>query len=425
MERWPASVFQRSLVQLDGLMPGVMTHPTETTSVTVRVRGPLDVDVLDRAYAELVDRHELLRTRLVADGDEVWQEVLPTGEARLERLVAGDERPVAGGPSWPIPVDEPPLVRGGVVRVDDAEHLVGLTLHHAVADQSSAALAMRDLAAVYTARRRGEGPPPVPLQHGAYAVWQRKRLAERADHDHRGWATALDGLVPPTYRRALPFEPGRPPSGRQLSRPLLDAEELAALAAWAERSQGTTFAALLAAYARTLASTTDARDLPVMSAFEQRDHPAIRNLPGPFLYATLLRIGVVDGEPSPALVTRVRDVVAAAYSRAQVTVQDLATLAPTLVPGVLGVEPSWFRVFLYLPCEAITSAFRFGDAVGRVAANEGRNTQSLAYGAHLGVHHDPQGGLVARLAYDGTDFDQPAADALLATFAAEVRRLLG
>jgi hypothetical protein len=120
----------------------------------------------------------------------------------------------------------------------------------------------------------------------------------------------------------------------------------------------------------------------------------------------------------------VRDVVAAAYSRAQVTVQDLATLAPSLVPGVLGVEPSWFRVFLYLPCQTITSAFRFGDALGRVAANEGRGTQSLAYGAQLSVHHDPKGGLVARLGYDATDLDQPAADALLATFAAEVRRLV-
>ena len=425
-QRWPASVFQRSVTQLDELMPGVMTRPTETMSLTVRVRGPLDVDVLDRAYGELVDRHELLRTRLVKDGDDVWQEVLPEagGEARLEHLVAGDERPVAGGPTWPIPVDEPPLVRGGVVRVDDAEHLVGLTLHHVVSDQSSTALAMRDLAAVYSARLRGDDPPPVPLQHGAYAVWQGKRLAERAERDHRAWATALEGLVPPTYRRAVPFEPGLPPAGRMLHRPLLDAEELAALSAWAERCQSTTFAALLGAYARTLASTTDARDLPVMSAFEQRDNPAIRNLPGPFLYATLLRLGVVDGESAQALVTRMRDVVTAAYARAQVTVLDLAELAPGLLPGVLGAEPSWFRVFLYLPCETITSAFRFGDAVGRVVSSDGRTTHALAYGAQLGLHHDEAGGLAARLGYDGNDLDETAADALVTTFATEVRRFV-
>jgi hypothetical protein len=126
--RWPASVFQRSVVQLDELMPGVMTRPTETTGITVRVRGPLDLDLLDRAFAELVTRHELLRTRIVRDdagdggnGSGVWQEVLPPvphgepGAPRLARLAAGDERPVAGGASWPIPLDDPPLIRAAVV----------------------------------------------------------------------------------------------------------------------------------------------------------------------------------------------------------------------------------------------------------------------------------------------------------------------
>ena len=440
MERWPASVFQRSLVQLDGLMPGVMTHPTETTSVTVRVRGPLDVDVLDRAYAELVARHDLLRTRIVRDeapdtatdlGGELWQEVVPPvaadepGVPRLARLTDGDERPVAGGSGWPIPMDEPPLVRGAVVRVDEREHLVGLTLHHAVTDQSSAALAMRDLAIVYTARLRGEEPPPIPLQHGAYSVWQQRRLAERADADRLAWARSLDGVEPPRYQRSQPFTPGTAAVAATVRRPLLDAAECEAVTAWSQARNCSTFATLLAGFARTLATRTDARDLPVMSAFEQRDNPAIRNLPGPFLYPTLLRLRVVDGESARALVTRVRDVVTAAYSRAQVTLMDLAVQAPTLLPGVLGVEPSWLRVFQYQGSDHGLSTFRFGDAVGRAVFNEGRATHSLAYGAHLYLWHDAQGALVGQLGYDGTDLDEPAAVALLTDWAATVRSFLG
>jgi hypothetical protein len=443
--RWPASVFQRSVVQLEGIMPGALSRPTETLGITVRVRGPLDVDLLDRAYAELVGRHELLRSRLVrvaADGTttgafdgpalegELWQEVRPTatpgelGAPCLDRLAPGDERPVAGGPTWPIEVDEPPLVRGAIVQVDEREHHLGLTLHHVVSDLSSPALAMRDLALVYTARLRGGEPPPIPLQHGAYAVWQRKRLAEREGHDQQAWARSLAGLTPPRYRRSIPFEEGRAAEAATVKAPLLDGEECDALAEWSRRHGSPVFATLLAAFARTLADTTDARDLPVTSAFELRDNPAIRNLPGPFLYPTLLRIGVTDGEPPRELVARVRDGVTAAYSRAQVTLMDLAAHAPALLPGVLGLEPSWLRLFQYQPSDKVQSTFRFGDALGRAVVGESRTAHSLAYGAHLHAWHDAGGALVGRLGYDRHDLDQPAARALLTDWATTVRSFI-
>lgn len=434
--RWPASVFQRSVVQLDELMPDVMTQPTETMGITVRVRGPLDLDVLDRAFGELVARHDLLRTRIVRDDGpvagtgEVWQEVLPAvpwgepGAPRLARLPAGDERPVAGGADWPIPLDDPPLARAAVVQVDEREHLLGLTLHHVVSDQSSAALAMRDLALVYSARVRGATPPPIPLQHGAYAVWQQRRLAERAGRDQQAWSTVLEGVTPPRYGRTLPFRPGTPPVAAHVRQPLLlTADECEAVAAWSQRRNCTTFATFLAAFARTLADRTDARDLPVMSAFEQRDNPAIRNLPGPFLYPTLLRLPVVDGERDRELVARVRDVVTATFSRAQVTLMDLAIEAPALLPGVLGLEPSWLRVFHYQPGDAVATTFRFGDAVGRAVFNEGRGTHALAYGAQLYLWHDADGALVGHLGYDSTELDEPTATTLLDDWATTTRSI--
>jgi hypothetical protein len=434
--RWPASVFQRSVVQLDEIMPGVMTQPTETMGLTVRVRGPLDVDVLDRAFGELVARHDLLRTRIVRDtepgagagaGGDVWQEVLPAvaagepGAARLARLPAGDERPVAGGAGWPIPLDDPPLARAAIVQIDEREHLLGLTLHHVVSDQSSAALAMRDLAAVYTARLRGEEPAPIPLQHGAYALWQARRLAERAERDRLAWARALDGVRPPRYQRSVPFRPGAPAVTASVRRPLLGADECEAVAGWSQRRHCTTFATLLAAFARTLAARTDARDLPIMSSFEQRDNPAIRNLPGPFLYPTLLRIGVVDDEPVLDLVCRVRDIVTATFSRAQVTMMDLAARAATLLPGVLGLEPSWLRLFQYQPGDTVATPFRFGDAVGRAVLDEGRAPHTLAHGAQFCLWHDAEGALVGQLGFDRNDLDEADAESLLTDWAATVR----
>jgi hypothetical protein len=343
------------------------------------------------------------------------------GAPRLARLPAGDERPVAGGVSWPIPLDDPPMARAAVVQVDEREHLLGLTLHHVVADQSSAALAMRDLALIYSARVRGATPPPIPLQHGAYAVWQQRRLAERAERDQQAWSRALEGVTPPRYQRTLPFRPGTSAVAATLRRPLLDAKECEAVAGWSQRRHCTTFATFLAAFARTLATRTDARDLPIMSTFEQRDNPAIRNLPGPFLYPTLLRVPVDDDESPYDLVCRVRDILTATFSRAQVTMMDLAIQAPTLLPGVLGLEPSWLRLFQYQPGDTVATPFRFGDAVGRAVFDEGRGTHALDYGAHLHLWHDADGALVAHLGYDSTELDEPAATSLLDDWATTVR----
>lgn len=421
---WPASVFQQSMVQLDQLLPGVMTHETETMSIAVRVRGPLDVDLLDRAYDEVVARHELLRTRLERDAGtgDVLQIVEPHQQAHLHLMDPGDDA-VAGGPAWPITVAAPPLVRGAVSSAAPDEHRVGLTVHHVIADQSTPALLLKDLAAVYSARQAGEEPAPVPLQHGEFAVWQRQRLAPRAQADRAGWAATLDGIRAPAYERAVPFEPGRPAAPQELRVPLLSAADVDALARWSLRRRSTLFCSLLAAFARTLATTTDDRDLPISSAFEQRDHPAVRDLPGPFLYPTLLRLHVRDGEPWPALVARVREVVTAAYARAQVPVMELASMTPALLPGAMGIEPAWMRLFQYIPRSATAATFAFGPATAEVVASEGTGAHGSEYGAHLRLRHDQDGTLVGRFGYDTNEFDEASATALMAGYHAEIETL--
>jgi Condensation domain len=421
--RWPASAVQQWIFQMARAVPDVMTDPGQILSIVVRVRGPLDVDRLDRAYDRFVARHELLRTRLVGDDDGVWQEVEPHRGAALHRAGSTDEAAlVEEWTTWPVLFAEPPVVRGFVAELGSDHHLVGLTFHHATVDPSSLTLAMRDLAGLYSAPPH---PPPMPmhLRYGEYAAWQQRRLGPRVEHDRRAWAETFAGVEPPRYRIDEPFVPGRPADVREVRAPLLTAAELAAVERWSWRHRSTTFCSLLAAFAHTWAGWTDDRDLPLGTVFEQRDHPAVKDMIGPFMYASLMRVRVEDGEPWDRFVRRVRSVVTEAYGRAQTPRVEFLSMIPSLIPGATGAAPSWLRSFQYIPTDP-TETFAFGDAIGSVVTTRGPRPTPWELGVHLRVRRAAGGGLVGRLGYDANELTESSARSVLSTWVAHVQDML-
>jgi condensation domain-containing protein len=425
-QRWPASAVQRWLFQVARAVPDVVTEPGQTLSIVVRVRGPLDVDLLDRAYDRFVARHELLRTRLVGDEGGVWQEVDAHRGASLHRVgppVGDGDEPalVKEWTSWPVPLLEPPVVRGFVAERGPGHHLVGLTFHHAVVAPSSLALAMRDLAGLYRAPL--SSLPPPPMRYGEYAAWQHRRLAPRAEHDRRVWSEAFADIEPPRYRTDVPFVPGRPADVRELRVPLLAAPEVEAVERWSWRHRSTMLCSLLAAFARTWAGWTDARDLPLGTVFEQRDHPAVKDMVGPFVYASLMRVRVEDGEPWDPFVRRVRAVVTEAYGRAQTPRVEFLGMVPGLIPGATGAAPSWLRTFQYIPTDP-AETFAFGAATGSVLTTSGPRPTPWEFGAHLRVRRATGGGMVGRLGYDANELTEASARSVLDDWVAHVRDML-
>jgi Condensation domain len=425
--RWPASASQRWVVQ--AARAATAGEPGLLMSIVVRLRGPVDLDLLDRAYDELVARHQVLRTRLVRDGGAVWQEVDDHQPVALRRFPTpvsdGDEASlVEEWTSWPVPFGEPPAVRGFLAERGSDNHLVGLTFDHTAVDPRSLTNAVRDLAAVYSARVAGEPPPPPPLQYGEYAAWQQERLAARLRTDRQAWRAALKGVRPPRYRRDHEFVAGQLPAGRELWAALLDAEELEAVDAWSWRQRSTTFCSLLAAFARTCTSWTEARDLPIATVFEQRDHPAARDAIGPYVHGSLLRITVEDGEPWAAVVPRLREVVTAAYARAHVPLVEVVLRTPRLVAGTRGWEPSWCRSFQYIPSDPLTT-LDFGPATGELVRTRGPRPSTVDYGVHLRVERAVDGGLVGRLAYDANELTPASATSFLGEWVTTVREMIG
>ncbi|MBC8087147.1 MAG: hypothetical protein H7Z40_07750, partial [Phycisphaerae bacterium] len=76
----PVTFAQEVLWLLDRSTPGLSAY---NTPLARRIRGPLDIQALERALTVLAERHEALRTVFDASGDGATQVVLPTAQVTL------------------------------------------------------------------------------------------------------------------------------------------------------------------------------------------------------------------------------------------------------------------------------------------------------------------------------------------------------
>ena len=214
----PLSPAQERIWFMEQLNAG---EPAYNEAEAVRLKGDLDVEALERAFNIIVERHEILRTTIEArDGrpgmviHETWPltfkrinlqpHVASKREAELAQLLITE-------PRLPYRLDAEPAVRVTIVRMDDEDHALIMMLHHIVCDSASLGILWRELATWYEAARSGEPSPlpPLPIQYGDYAVWQRQpRQQERFAEDIAFWKEQLRGA--PT-QLDQPSDRPRPP----------------------------------------------------------------------------------------------------------------------------------------------------------------------------------------------------------------------
>ncbi|WP_425927939.1 amino acid adenylation domain-containing protein, partial [Streptomyces sp. FR-108] len=180
----PLSFAQQRLWFLDQLDPGstgyVLPSPLPWP-------GELDVATLGAALSAVVTRHEVLRTRLVADTEGVPHQIIdPPAPFPLPVVdVSGVVDPVAtaqalmtSDAATPFDLTHGPLVRATLIRLAADEHVLALAMHHIVTDEWSERIFRRELSALYEVFRAGEPNPlaPLPVQYADFAVWQRQWL---------------------------------------------------------------------------------------------------------------------------------------------------------------------------------------------------------------------------------------------------------
>ena len=328
----PLSFAQQALWFLDQLSPGQATF---NVPAVVRIEGPLDADALERSFQEIVQRHEALRTTFaIVDGRPV-QVIAESLDLALEGVdlcaFAADQREAeavrlaAEEARRPFDLARGPLVRATLLRLDERDHALLLTMHHIVTDGWSFGVAAHELTTLYASFRDGTPAalPELPIQYADFAHWQRNRLqGEVLDQLLGYWSKQLAGVVP----LELPTDRPRPPSGRPAGaiRTFALAPDLSAkLDALSSRESATPFITLLAAFQTLLHRYSGQDDIVVGSPIANRNRAETEGLIGFFVNMLALRADL-SGDPSfRALLGRVREVALGAFEHQDLPLEML------------------------------------------------------------------------------------------------------
>ncbi|MEU6432599.1 amino acid adenylation domain-containing protein, partial [Microbispora sp. NPDC046973] len=327
----PLSFAQQRLWFLDQLHPGSSEY---NISTPIHLPERLDVPALRAALDTLLERHEVLRTRLIADDDGVpWQVIDPPTRFDLPVVdVTGHDHPQEAARAWiaadaatPFDLATGPLIRATLLRLTDDEHVLALCMHHIVSDEWSAKIFFQELTTLYEAYRddRPNPLPELPIQYADFAVWQHDWLTGPVLDEQLGyWRNQL--ADPPVLE--LPTDRPRPPvrstTGAAISFQL-NPEITARLRELSRKQSATMFMTLATAYTVLLNKYTGQDDVLVGTRVANRNHGQTEALIGFFVNTLALRADL-SGDPTfTELLARVRATALDAYTHQDLPFEQL------------------------------------------------------------------------------------------------------
>ena len=327
----PLSFSQNRLWFLDQLQG---PSPTYNMALGLRMHGHLDVVALGAALADVVGRHESLRTQFAApDGvpqqvvvpaeraDFGWDVIDATGwtEAQLDEAVGA-----VALHSFDLAAEIPMQAR--CFRVSDNEHVVVSVAHHIAADGLSMGPMVNDLGVAYVCRSAGMEPvwAPLPVQYVDYTLWQRAQFGDLDDENSliaaqlAYWRDALAGMP---ERLQLPTDRPYPPVADQRGAtiswnwPIALQQKIAQMA---REHNATSFMLVQAALSLLLGKLSASTDVAVGFPIGGRRDPGLDDLVGFFVNTLVLRVDVGDDPTVAELLSQVRARSLAAYEHQDV-----------------------------------------------------------------------------------------------------------
>ncbi|UJW29857.1 amino acid adenylation domain-containing protein [Saccharothrix sp. AJ9571] len=394
---------------------------TYNMPLALRLTGTLDRDAMRAALADVVDRHESLRTVFPEVDGTPYQKICGAGRGELVwefRAVSEAELPdaleSAARYGFDLSVELP--VRVWLFECGPDEHVLMVLLHHIAGDGWSMGPLSRDVLAAYSARVSGVAPSwaELPVQYADYTLWQRELLGDESHQESvfakqvAYWTGQLAGLP---EQISLPTDRPRPPiatfDGTHVNF-TVDGDLYGNIARLARRSNATVFMVLQAAMAALLSRMGAGTDIPLGSGVAGRTDEALDDLVGLFVNTFVLRTDV-SGDPTfTELLGRVRETSLAAYEHQDVPFEHLVEV---LNPQRSTAHHPLFQVALVLQ-NTPDGAFQLpGLQVRQEGVGLGKSRFDLLFSIAEG---SSENGLNVLVEYSSDLFDQGTIDDLLA-----------
>ena len=329
----PLSYAQARLWFLDRLEPGNAAY---NIPGGLRLHGRLHVATLERSIAEIVRRHEALRTTFEELDGQPLQRIHDTLDVTLTRVdlralpeadreahvrdLARDEV------ARPFDLATGPLVRAQLLQLAADDHVLLFTMHHIVSDGWSMSVLVQELTALYAAFLHGNASPlePLPIQFADYATWQREWLVGEELEKQLGYWKAQLERMPPVLE--LPTDRPRPAvqsfRGAAVVRQL-SGEVKRAVQELGRKAGATEFMTLLSAFGALASRYSGQKELVIGTPIANRRRKETEALIGLFVNTLALPLHVADDATFEALLRGVKEMTLGAYAHQDLPFEKL------------------------------------------------------------------------------------------------------
>ena len=343
--------------------------------------GPLSVTALEQSLTEIVRRHESLRTTFPMVNGQARQVIAPPAKMALpvvdltqrpspEEREASAKRIFTDLAQRPFDLENGPLLRVSLLKLEQEQHLFPLVMHHIVTDGWSIGIFMRELFTLYDAFSHGK-PSPLPeleIQYADFAYSQQRWLqAGLLQKDLNYWKEQLAGAPPLLELRTDHARPAVQSFRGRMVRFELESELTQKLRKLSQQLGVTLFMTLQAVFATLLYRYSGNDDILVGTPMANRSHREIEPLIGFFANTLVLRTDLSGHPTFRELVSRVRQVTMEAYDH-----QDLPfeKLVEELQPERnLSYNPL-FQVMFVLQNAIFTTSRFIGNKTSEAALDE-------------------------------------------------------
>jgi amino acid adenylation domain-containing protein len=331
----PLSFAQQRLWFLDQLQPNKTAY---NLVYTFKIQGLLHIAALEKSIADIIERHELLRTNFVAiDGQAIqiindsWKNSfsLPVinlrslSDEQLEREVLTIAKQEV---ETPFNLAKDALFRVRLLQLSAEKFILIFNIHHIIFDGWSFGILFAELNAIYTAYCEGLTSPltKLPIQYADFSLWQRKWLTDsNLESQFNYWKKQLSGILPILK---LPIDRPRPrvQTYRGTTKTFVLSPELtASITSFAQKEGVTVFMTLLTAFKLLLCRYSGQEDVIVGTPIAGRNRREIEGLIGFFVNTLALQTNLAEHPSFRELLSRVRRVCLEAYTHQDVPFEQL------------------------------------------------------------------------------------------------------
>jgi amino acid adenylation domain-containing protein/non-ribosomal peptide synthase protein (TIGR01720 family) len=331
----------------------------------VRMKGNLVIPALESGINEIIKRHEILRTVIISEGNEVYQKILPEltvtlpvedlqtlSESEQEKKVYeyfNEQSQLS------FNLETGPYLRFKLLQIKEDEYALVFTFHHSISDNWSLNIFITELAALYKAALNKEKAvlPELAIQYADYAAWQQNYLkSTQAESKFNYWKERLKDIdqVP-----SLPTDYPRPTTQSRKSirkYKILPGELVQKLNTLSQKERCSLYVTLLAAFKVLLHQYTGLENIIVGSPVAGRTRKELEGLIGFFINTVALWTKLNPQATFKDFIKEVRKTTVEAFANQEIPFE---TLVDELQPKRQQGKTPFFQAFFNM----YSSSFEF------------------------------------------------------------------